>query len=369
MRKMKTLLLVFVLSIFLLILFACGKNQIKEDSNTRKPDQSWHREGYKQGDYGNVSKLDENGYAIEDNKIPNKRTLPYVEYGWTDRDGTKRYKKVVTCVYVETNDYNPLNAIRYEIGDTGVPVIDIVTLFAANIVHDPIHKKPTIEFNAGIKAILDNYEKIIKPLQEKGTRVVLDFLPHHQGWGYMNMYGENLKFFLDRLAEVMDKYNIDGIDIDEEYADYGGRAPNKGSAPSEFVKEFRKRFPKKILSVFNYQIGFNTNTIAPKDPVTGKRNYMVDFAYDNYGAGGPTLAWVDPQNHSNYSVEANGGIYDSTTEEQAKQSIQNGRGTFMYFNPHFDTNDLASGFSGMTRLLYSHETRDTGIFYKHMLKQ
>ena len=371
MRKMKNLFLVFIISVFALTLFACGKNLAK--NNTEKmPDQSWHKEGYKQGDYGNVSKLDANGYAIEDNKIPNSRELPYVKYGWTDRDGTKRYKKVVTNAYVETNDYNPLNAIRYEIGDTGVPVIDIVTLFAANIVHDPVKNKPTIEFNAGIRAILENYEKIIKPLQEKGTRVVLDFLPHHQGWGYKNMKGENLKYFLDRLAEVLDKYNIDGIDMDDEYAEYDkfNRAPlDEENAPSEFVTEFRKRFPKKILSVFNYDINFDTNKIAPKDPITKKRNYMMDFAYDNYGVfSSHTPEWIHPQNHATRSIEANSGIHWQNTEDQAKDAIENGKGTFMYFNPQFK-NDLTTGFSGLTKMLYQHETRDTGIYYAKLLEQ
>ncbi len=360
MRKLKTLFLVFVFSIFSLTLFACSKNQIKEDPNTRKPDQSWHREGYKQGDYGNVSKLDENGYGVEDNKIPNKRELPYVKYGWTERDGTKRYKRVITNAYVETNDWNPLNAIRYEIGDTGVPFFDIVTLFAANIVHDPVHNKPTVEFNAGIKAILDNFEKMIRPLQEKGTRVVLDFLPHHQGWGYRNMYGENLEFFLDRLAEVMDKYNIDGIDIDEEYAEYWKRpgVATKPDAPSEFVKRFRERFPKKILSVFNYAIQFDTATVKDK----------IDFAYDNYGFGGDTPDWISRKFHSNSSIECNYGLTDSTVAEQATRALSNGNGTVMYFNPHFDRG-LHGHFSKFTEILYGHQTRDTGIYYKPMLKQ
>ncbi len=360
MRKIKTLFLVFVFSVFSLTLFACGKNLVKEEPNTKSPDQSWRTEGYKQGDFGNVSKLDANGYAIEDNKIPNKRELPYVKYGWTDRDGTRRYKRVIANAYVETNDYNPLNALRYEIGDTGVPYFDIVTLFAANIVHDPVANKPTVEFNAGIKAILENFQKMIKPLQEKGTRVVLDFLPHHQGWGYKNMYGDNLEYFLDRIAEVFDKYGIDGLDIDDEYAEYWKRpsVPTKPDAPSLFVKRFRERFPKKILSVFNYAISFDTNTVKNK----------IDFAYENYGNGGLTPDWISRKNHSNYSIECNWGLTASSATLQAQKALSSGNGTVMYFNPHFNS-PLAGIFSNFSEILYGHQTRDTGIYYKKMLEQ
>ncbi len=362
MRKVKKIFFVFVLSIFSVLLFACGKQGLGKNDETKdgKIDLSWHKEGYKQGDYGNVSKLDANGYAIEDNKIPNSRELPYVKHGWKDRDGTIRYKKAATNAYVETNDWNPLNALRYEIGDTGVPYFDIVTFFAANIVHDPVNNRPTPHFNAGIKALLENAEKTIRPLQRKGTRVVLDFLPHHQGWGYYNMRGDDLKFFLDRLAEVLDKYGLDGIDIDEEYADYSDKAPTSNEAPSEFVREFRKRFPKKILSVFNYSISFN-DTVFEVLP-DGTKNYMIDFAYNNYGYGGGAVSWVDKRSHSRYSIECNWGFGEAQGKNQAEDAVDNNSGMYMYFNPHFDK-DYQRPMSAFTRVLYGHDTRDTGIFY------
>ncbi len=364
MQKIKSLFLVLILSFFSLTLFACGNKLAKKDDKTKNLlDQSWwHKEGYKQGDYGNVSKLDENGYAIEDNRIPDSRTLPYVKYGYKDRDGVIRYKKAATNAYVETNDWNPLNVLRYEIGDTGVPYFDIVTFFAANIVHGPTGK-PEPYFNGGIKALLENAEKTIRPIQRKGTRVVLDFLPHHQGWGYYNMRGADLDYFLTKIGEIMDKYGLDGIDIDEEYAEYGkhiGQPGTHDDAPSEFVREFRKRFPKKILSVFNYNIGFNDSVyeVLPD----GTKKYMIDFAYNNYGHSGATPSWVHKKNHSSYSVECNWGLDYNTTKSQARDAIQNNRSMFMYFNPHFDR-DNSRALSGLTQELYGHPTRDTGIFY------
>lgn len=101
---------------------------------------------------------------------------------------TKAYDEtgVNMVCYVETNDVNPLNAGDYTLAN-GSPFFDIVELFAANI-HKDDAGNPTLYLNDKLTPVLEDggVEKYVRPLQEKGIKVLLSVIGNWQHIGLAN---------------------------------------------------------------------------------------------------------------------------------------------------------------------------------------
>lgn len=122
-------------------------------------------------------------------------------------------------IYVETNDVNPLNAGDYLLSD-GTPYASIVELFASNIHAETVGGivRPTLYLNDKMTNLLENggAEKYIKPLQDKGIKVLLTVLGDWAGIGLANMNDTQAEQFAKILAYAVEKYGLDGIGFDDE---------------------------------------------------------------------------------------------------------------------------------------------------------
>ena len=149
---------------------------------------------------------------VQDNQ-PEKSTIS------TRSFGQKNPKMVV---YVETNDVNPLNAGDYTMSD-GTAFVDIVELFASNI-HKDGNGDPTLYLNDKLTNVLENggVATYVAPLQAKGIKVLLTVLGDWQGIGVANMTDAQSTKFATILAYAVNKYGLDGIGFDDEYASYSG---------------------------------------------------------------------------------------------------------------------------------------------------
>ena len=150
---------------------------------------------------------------------------PAMEPGQNDAAVTRAYgdKTPKVTIYVETNDVNPLNAGDYVLSN-GEPYADIVELFAANIRKRTVNgvTEPVLYLNDKMTNLMENdgYLTYIKPLQDKGIKVLLTILGDHQGIGFANMNDTQTTQFAKILAHAVEKYGLDGIGFDDEYADY-----------------------------------------------------------------------------------------------------------------------------------------------------
>lgn len=113
----------------------------------------------------------------------------------------------------------------YTLAD-GKPAINIVCLFAGNYAADekpylranndkPPTKNP---FNANIQKALDDGS--IEFLQSKGLTVLLTVLNgwHPVGWSEFTSKSDAMDFAQYLETDVVDKYGLDGVDIDDEYS-------------------------------------------------------------------------------------------------------------------------------------------------------
>ncbi|MDN5423719.1 MAG: hypothetical protein L0G07_09960, partial [Chryseobacterium sp.] len=109
--------------------------------------------------------------------------------------------------YVEVNNNNILNAGSYKLQTSGNYLFNVVNIFAANINYDTGRGRAYLSNNNNVTKVLTNADTYIKPLQNKGMKVVLTILGNHQGAGFCNFpTREAAKDFALQLAHTVNTY-------------------------------------------------------------------------------------------------------------------------------------------------------------------
>ena len=135
-------------------------------------------------------------------------------------------KKGTAVAYINPNNSTQFRNIgNYTLPD-GMPVIDVVCLFAGNYCTNDIpclragnNQPPTTKpFNSNIQEVLSDGS--LRCLQEKGIVVLLTVLNGHTQVGWSQFTSEAIaQSFVNYLkSDVVEKYGLDGIDIDDEYS-------------------------------------------------------------------------------------------------------------------------------------------------------
>ena len=118
--------------------------------------------------------------------------------------------------YVEVNANRFENAGCYIQSDNQRPFFAAASIFAANVAGDSPNA-PEIFLNEQVQQILQSTQ--VKNLQKKGMKVLLSVLGNHQnaGWSCVTDPAAAKRFAGD-IVQLVKKYNLDGIDIDDEYS-------------------------------------------------------------------------------------------------------------------------------------------------------
>lgn len=238
--------------------------------------------------------------------------------------GQKNPKMVV---YVETNDVNPLNAGDYTMSD-GTTFVDIVELFASNI-HKDDNGDPTLFLNDKLTNVLENggAATYVAPLQTKGIKVLLTVLGDWQGIGVANMTDAQSTKFATILAYVVNRYGLDGIGFDDEYANYSGSLVSNSYA--QIIKKLHALMPSdKLITVFDWG---NTSQID------AEASACIDYAYHGYFGSYVeyTSSGITGMTGSKWSpISFNLGNYNSTAtaESYAERASDDGYSAMMCFN-------------------------------------
>jgi hypothetical protein len=168
--------------------------------------------------------------------------------------------------YIEVNDHALSNVACYKRPTDNKPFFDIASIFAANINGtDP--NRPEIYFNPQVDRLL-NQTTQVKDLQGKGVKVLLTLLGNHQraGWSGIDQPAAATAF-ADRIADTVQKYGLDGIDIDDEYSNYDAVYPASTVMIAEALAQ-NPKFKGKLISKALFQDGdvftasFNNKKLA-----------------------------------------------------------------------------------------------------------
>ena len=165
-------------------------------------------------------------------------SIPNIDHG-------NRTPLNMTTVYVNTT--NPLNAKSYYLTDTisnsSEPFLDLCVLDAGKI-HKSSDNMPTLYLDSDMNHVLANADTYIRPLQEKGIKVLLRILGDSQDMGVANMNDNQAEAFTDILVWVVGSYGLNGITFDDQYSEYSGMVYNSyGNIILKLREKFDTYFP------------------------------------------------------------------------------------------------------------------------------
>lgn len=249
-------------------------------------------------------------------------------------------KTPILTTYIETNDINPLNAGEYYFTGTNPQekVIDNVILFASNI--RGTANSVQLYHNNNQTHILNNASTLIAPLQAKGIKVSLGLLGDHTGVGFANLSPAMVESFAQQIAACVKQYNLDGVDFDDEYAEYW-KAPSTLPSPSatifgNLIKRVRQLLPGKLVTVFRYgsYIGFDGTTMN-----------SISYMWPDFGTYWSTPAGLGNGKWALMSIHCTDGR-PNTIDIQSCAANYSGYGAIMMFNfRNTDQSGLMNNFA------------------------
>lgn len=251
-----------------------------------------------------------------------------------------------SIAYVEVNNDELANVGRYTLAN-GANAFDVAIIFAANINFED--GKAVLVKNENVQRTLDQAATQIRPLQAKGIKVSLSVLGNHQGAGLANFTSKAAaRDFAAQVAATVKQYGLDGVDLDDEYSDYGVNGtpqPNQQSI-GWLISALRADMPGKLISF--YDIGPSSDALKTANPSIGKKlDYAWNPYYGTYTA--PTIPGLPTSKLSAAAVDIQ-NTPQATAVTLAERTKADGYGVFMTYNlPGGDESAYVSSF---TNVLY-----------------
>ncbi|MBP8535026.1 endo-beta-N-acetylglucosaminidase H [Streptomyces sp. MK37H] len=253
-----------------------------------------------------------------------------------------------SVAYVEVNNNSMRNVGKYTLANGGGNVFDVAVVFAANINYDTGTKAAYLHFNENVQRVLDNAATEIRPLQQKGIKVVLSVLGNHQGAGFANFPSQQeASAFAKKLSDTVAEYGLDGIDFDDEYADYGNNGTGQPNDSSfvHLVTALRANMPNKIISLYNIGPAASRLSYGGVD-VSSKFDYAWNPYYGTWQV--PRVAL--PKSKLSPAAVEIGRTSQSTAASLARRTVSEGYGVYLTYN--LDGADRSADVSAFTRELY-----------------
>ena len=257
--------------------------------------------------------------------VPLRITVTSGDLRFTERDETKLVfvrdltaspktnhnpHGIVMISCYETNDTNPLNHLEFTLASTGELFFNTIIIFSANVNYNAETGRPFIRFNEHLGPQMDRFYHYFQPLRDAGARLILSILPHWDRVGLSNMTAETARAFAQEVLAVSDKWDFDGIMLDDEYMrEYYIHNPAPGFLyPSQYnlarlALEIQKAQPHRVLMLYLFSdVGSNfrartsphwegRNSNFPLPDIDGvKPGEFIDYALQDYN---PNVGFPD----------------------------------------------------------------------------
>ncbi len=257
------------------------------------------------------------------------------------------------AVYVEVNSNDLANVADYTLADSGEAAIDMAMIFAANINYDG--ESAYLHFNERVTETLENAETQIRPVQEKGTKVLLSVLGNHQGAGFANFTSPaQADAFAAQLADAVTTYGLDGIDFDDEWTEYGANGTPQPN-PESFgwlATALRDRLgPEKIISLYAIGPSYTTTDFTLFDAES-----VLDYAWNPYYPtyDAPTVPGLDDRARIGAAAIDLSQTSAEISADFARRTVADGYGVYVAYN--LTATDQSAYLSGITEALKGEAT-------------
>lgn len=286
-------------------------------------------------------------------------------------------RKIKNLCYVEVNRESMLNVGEYTMKADKTPFFDIASVFAANIrLND--EDKPYVSCNEQTQFVLDNIEKLVHPLQEKGIKVHLSILGDHTAAGMRSLSRESSRIFAKELKKYMDIYGFDGIDFDDEYSTYvtdqkiEPYIPSPAVAPTieactqqryaDLIYECRQAMPDKTMGIYWYA-GYD----YPVGTTEGKTvDEMIDYSIFGWYRKWRTIGTdtISAAKQCPYAIDLALIRKEVKIEETLlKNTLNDGWGYFAIYDLNNERH-YEKEFTSIAKVLYNDEVEWSGKSYE-----
>ena len=253
---------------------------------------------------------------------------------------------ITSVAYVEVN-YSPITSVGQYILANGSNAFDIAIIFAANINYNGTNA--VLYNNAQVQAVLDDAANQIQPLQAKGIKVLLSILGNHQGAGVSNFASQaDAADFAGQVRDELNQYGLDGVDLDDEYADYGTNGtpqPNDQSI-GWLITALRADLPGKLITCY-YEGPAATSLSTSSASIGSQLDFAWNPNYDSYVA--PAIPGLDNSRLSPAAVDIQ-STPSSDAVTFAQDTVSQGYGAYMTYD--LPSGDESAYISPITEILY-----------------
>lgn len=232
----------------------------------------------------------------------------------------------ITVTYVNVNEVNPLYATLYKID--GKPFFTHVILSTAFVTTDD-NQSAILSFSDKVKEAMQQTSS----LHESGLKVLLSITGSGCGLGFANMTDKQIETFGTQIKAVVDQYDLDGIDFNDENAEYGmyGFPPANSTSYSKLIETVRKLIgTEKLITVYDNSTGYSRHLTSVAQ--------LVDYAWsDKFGQQ------IDPRSriglanwqYCGYSQKLNLNFADTdtyTVQQVLRRFQESNMGALMFFD-------------------------------------
>ncbi len=205
---------------------------------------------------------------------------------WTDENGDVHEGiKIFSCM--EVNDTNPLNNLRFTLKNSGKYMVDAMVMFSGNINYNAETGRVYFFANPNVQHLLDNREKYLKPLQDRGMKIIMGVMCNHDRACIANLAPETAKLFAQELNALCDAYQLDGIFWDDEYCSPitpppAGFVSRSNAAWSRLAYEYWKLNPSRWNVAYGYSTTGYAQEVDGVQPGTFISYCLPDYSSSYY---------------------------------------------------------------------------------------
>lgn len=197
---------------------------------------------------------------------------------------------------------------------------DIVVILGGTIGYDPLTQMPLLNIDRNLLYVLDNADRYLRPIQKRGVKVTIELTGAGSGVGFCNLDDAQRAALVAEIARVVGKYGIDGVNLNDEYTNYGANGlPGIDPASyAKFIRDLRTALPDKTITLTD--LGEPSATLYEAHDGIEAGTYL-DYAWtgtaadltDPYAAGASRkpIAGLSRQCYGRFTVRARDlGVWD-----------------------------------------------------------
>lgn len=208
-----------------------------------------------------------------------------------------------TVFYVNTENYQPLIAGVYAVSRTDMmewneelfSIGNIVNLKTATVDYDSSTKRAILNLSSDIRYVLEHTNKYIRPLQDHGRKICLCIEGGGKGLGFCNMNDTQIADFTNQVKNVLELYNLDGVNLWDEGSGYGKESMptvNTTSYP-KLIKALREALPNKLITLVDK--GEPTESFYDASLCGGiEVGKLIDYAWHGYTSEKEFIQIIEP---------------------------------------------------------------------------